>query len=99
LDPTVLADATDCAIALSPLTVAMPVLRHRLHRQLGRSVIVAAWVSLPDLTVHRQEQTYSHVRNDGAAGVVRYAAGTFSADITVGGDGFVTDYPGLATRT
>jgi hypothetical protein len=59
---------------------------------------VAVWVSLPDLTVHRQEQTYAHLRTDGAGGVVRFTSGTFSTDLTVGADGFVTDYPGLGTR-
>lgn len=99
INPAALTDATDCDISLSPLTAAMPVLRHGLHRQLGRSVIVAAWVSLPDLTVHRQERTYAHVRTDGEGGIVRYNAGTFSTDIAVGCDGFVTSYPGLATRS
>lgn len=94
LAPDALFDATDVGIALSPFTAAMPVLRHQLHTDLGRAVIVAAYVSLPDLTVHRQEQTYSHVR----PGVVRYTSGTFSTDLALGEDGFVAEYPGLAAR-
>jgi hypothetical protein len=97
IDPMLLIDATDCDIALSAFTAAMPVLRHGLHRTVGRTVVVAAMVAVPELTVHRQEQTYSHLRADGAGGVVRYTAGTFNADLTVGADGFVTGYPG-ATR-
>jgi uncharacterized protein len=29
---------------------------------------------------------------------VRYASGTFTADLTVDQDGYVVKYPGLATR-
>lgn len=99
IDPAVLSDATDAALALSPFTAAMPVLRHGMHQSLGRAVVVAAWVSLPELTVHRQEQTYAHVRADGDGGVVRFSTGTFSTDLLVGADGFVTEYPGLGVRT
>ncbi|MGH3495334.1 MAG: putative glycolipid-binding domain-containing protein, partial [Sciscionella sp.] len=59
LDPSLLADAPDCDLAFSPLTGAMPVLRHRLHRTLGRHVVIAARVAVPELTVSRREHTYT----------------------------------------
>ena len=45
--------ALDCDLAFSPLTNLMPVRRHRLHEQPGTVDFAMAWVSLPDLKVHR----------------------------------------------
>jgi hypothetical protein len=98
-DVELLDAALDCDLAHCPLTNLMPVLRHRLHRDPGRHELVTAWVRLPDLVVLRSGQRYEHLRRnpDGSA-VVRYASGTFAADITVDGAGFVLDYPGVAHR-
>jgi hypothetical protein len=72
----------------------MPVRRHRLHEQPGAVDLAAAWVSLPDLAVHRSEQRYEHLE----PGLVRFTSGDFTADLAVDGDGIVTTYPGLAQR-
>lgn len=95
-DPSLLHDAVDVDLAYSPLTNTLPVRRLGL---LGapagtERTIIAAWVSLPDLAVYRSEQTYT-VLGDG---LVRYASGTFTADISIDADGYVLDYPGLAIR-
>lgn len=81
-----LADATDCDLAFSALTSGLPVLRHQLHRQVGRHVVICAWIAVPELTVHRREQTYTHLRE----GVVRRATGALAANIEFGADGFLT---------
>jgi hypothetical protein len=89
-------EALDCDVALSPLTNAMPILRHGLHRA-GKSLdFVMAWVSVPDLEVHRSQQRYEPVR----PGVVRYVDrdSDFVADLELDGDGLVGRYPGLAER-
>jgi hypothetical protein len=86
--------ALDCDLAFSPLTNVMPVRRHRLHEQPGAVEFAMAWVSLPDLQVHRSEQRYEHL----APGLVRFASGDFAADLEVDADGLVVVYPGLARR-
>jgi uncharacterized protein len=88
--------ALDCDLAFSPLTNMMPILRHGLHERAESRDFVMAWVSVPDLKVHRSPQRYEHVR----PGVVRYVAldGDFTAELELDADGLVVRYPGLAER-
>jgi len=72
----------------------MPVLRHALHRTPGEREFVMAWVRVPDLTVQANAQTYTHLGPDR----VRYASGTYRADLTLDADGLVVEYPGMANR-
>jgi hypothetical protein len=97
-DLPALAGAEDCDLGLSPLTNAMPILRHRLHQEPGTRELTMAWVSVPDLGVHASVQRYEHVRTTSAGAVVRFASGDFTADLVVDRAGFVLDYPGLAVR-
>ncbi|MFI9564630.1 putative glycolipid-binding domain-containing protein [Streptomyces rishiriensis] len=92
-------EALDCDLGLCPLTNTMPVLRHGLHRRPGERRFLMAWVSVPALTVRPSWQTYTHLgaRPQGGA-VVRYASGSFRSDVAFDPDGYVLDYPGLATR-
>ena len=53
-----------------------------------------AWVLLPSLEVVQADQIYTPLGD----GRIRFASETFSADLTVDDEGFVTDYPGLAKR-
>jgi uncharacterized protein len=91
-------DVLDCDLALSPLTNAMPILRHRLHEQPGEADFKMAWVDVPSLTVHESAQRYEHV----APGVVRFVDRGefegFTADLELDGDGLVVRYPDLAER-
>ena len=91
-------DALDCDLALSPLTNAMPVLRHRLHERPGSHDFTMAWVSVPDLEVLTSAQRYEHVR----PGVVRFLDlglhEGFTAEIRFDDDGLAVTYPDLATR-
>jgi|SRR5215218_5453708 len=88
--------ALDCDLAFSPLTNLMPVCRHGLHEAAGMADFAMAWVSVPDLAVHRSPQRYEHLRG----GVVRYIAldGDFTADLELDADGLVVRYPRLAER-
>jgi hypothetical protein len=87
--------ALDCDLAFSPLTNLMPVRRHRLHEQPGAVDFAMAWVSLPDLEVHRSEQRYEHLE----PGKVRFSDDSgFTADLELDADGLVVVYPGLARR-
>jgi hypothetical protein len=93
-----LAGALDCDLAFSLLTNTMPILRYQLHQRRGAADLVMAWVSLPDLAVHRSEQRYEHLRRTAEGAVVRFTAGPFTADLEVDADGLVVRYPQLGTR-
>jgi hypothetical protein len=96
-DPDLLFGAFDVDLTGSPLTNTLPIRRLGLltaepgvaHR------LSVAWVLVPSLEVVQADQIYTALGD----GRVRFANETFSADITVDADGFVTDYPGLAVRS
>jgi uncharacterized protein len=94
------AGALDCDLGRSPLTNTMPILRHRLHTGAGRQGFAMAWVSVPDLAVHRSEQSYEHLRRGDGGAVVRFESdgGAFVRDLVVDADGLLVDYPSLARR-
>ena len=97
-DPTSLSGALDCDLGLSPLTNSMPILRHRLHQQAGTVECTMAWVSVPDLAVHRSAQRYEHLGTTPEGALVRFSSGDFIADLLVDPEGFVVDYPQLSRR-
>ncbi len=57
----------------------------------GPADYVMAWVSVPDLGVHRLDQRYEPLDD----GRIRYSDEDFVRDLSVGPDGFVTHYPDL----
>jgi hypothetical protein len=95
-DPDRLADALDVDLAGSPLFNALPVRRLGLAAQPADLPhrITAAWVLLPSLEVVAAEQVYSGQ----GPGRVRFASGTFTADIDLDAAGYVVRYPGLVER-
>ncbi|MFC9683820.1 putative glycolipid-binding domain-containing protein [Streptomyces sp. NPDC056948] len=86
--------ALDCDLGLCPLTNTMPVLRHGLHQAPGGREFLMAWVSVPDLAVRPSRQTYTHL----GPGRVRFASGDFRSDLEFDEEGYVVEYPSLATR-
>jgi hypothetical protein len=84
----------DCDLGFSPLTNAMPVLRDHPHQTGPAKEIDVAWVSVPDLTVHRDHQIYEPL----GANRLRFASpeAGFERVIELTRDGFVRDYPGIA---
>jgi uncharacterized protein len=99
-EPTIIAEALDCDLGLSPLTNSMPVRRHALHEGGGPVDFLMAWVSVPDLAVHRSRQRYTFLRREADARIVRYESrgGSFTSDLRFDRDGIVIDYPQLARR-
>jgi hypothetical protein len=94
-----IAGALDCDLGHCPLTNTMPVLRHDLLRPSQPIDFVMAWVSVPDLHVHRSNQRYTFLEPAGNEGaVIRYESGTFAAAVRFDVDGLVVDYPGLGRR-
>jgi hypothetical protein len=100
-DASVFAGALDCDLGLSPLTNTMPVLRHGLHRALsdpGPAAFLMAWVSVPDLATYPSRQRYWLIGEHKQGSVIGFESGDFRAEIVFDGEGFVVDYPGIATR-
>jgi hypothetical protein len=84
----------DIDLARSPLFNSLPVLRDRLHEGGEAHAYAMAFVNVPELSVERAEQRYVPLER----GIVRFRAGTFTADLEFDADGFVVRYPGLAER-
>jgi hypothetical protein len=78
----------------SPLFNSLPVLRDGLLRPGPPRRYVMRWVDVPSLEVTTSEQLYEPVGN----GVVHFRSGAFRARIQFDAAGFVTHYPGIATR-
>ncbi|MFF3867233.1 putative glycolipid-binding domain-containing protein [Micromonospora sp. NPDC001898] len=95
-EPDRLADAVDVDLGGSPLFNTLPVRRLRLASAAADTThrITVAWVLVPSLAVVPAEQVYSAL----GAGRVRFASGTFTADLDLDPDGWVLRYPGLAER-
>ena len=95
-DGETLAGALDCDLAFSPLTNAMPILRDGLNNGGGPGDYEMAWVSLPDLAVHRDPQRYEPL----ADGRVRFVSrdSDFTAELELDDDGLVVRYEDLAER-
>ncbi|MEJ8640880.1 putative glycolipid-binding domain-containing protein [Streptomyces sp. MS1.HAVA.3] len=90
--------ALDCDLGLCPLTNTMPVLRHGLHQGPGTEPhhFLMAWVSVPDLAVSANRQTYTHLARAEHGARIRYESGDFLADVEFDDDGLVLAYPSLA---
>ncbi|MGH3735227.1 MAG: putative glycolipid-binding domain-containing protein [Micromonosporaceae bacterium] len=94
--PEQLADAIDVDLGYSPLFNTLPVRRRGLLDQPEGTAetYLMVFVTVPELVVTPSEQTYT-VLGDGR---IRYASGSFTADLRFDPDGYVHHYPGLATR-
>lgn len=92
--------ATDCDLALSPLTNTMPLLRSGMQEEGEPFEYSMALISVPDLSVSRSVQRYGFLRRESGGRIVRFETVNtpFSADLTVGDDGLLLEYPGLARR-
>jgi hypothetical protein len=90
--------ALDIDVAGAVLFNALPIRRLGLHREAGEHQLPVVYVSLPDLSVHVSQQTYTTVSIGEESSVENYRDETFSADLTVDSNGFVIEYPGLTRR-
>jgi hypothetical protein len=78
----------------SPLFNSLPVIRDGLLDSGPARVYAMRWVDVPSLEVSNSEQRYEPLGD----GLVRFTVGDFIADIQFDEAGFVSDYPGIATR-
>jgi hypothetical protein len=95
-EPDRLQPALDVDLGGSPLTNTLPIRRLGLRDATpdAERPVVVAWVLLPGLQVVPSEQSYTPLGGN----KIRFRSGTFTADLTVDADGYVTNYPGLAKR-
>jgi uncharacterized protein len=91
-----ISEALDCDLGFSPLTNTMPILRERLLGAGEAREFVMAWVSVPDLGVHRSEQRYEPIDQATVRYVGRHRE--FTGELELDGRGFVVRYPELAER-
>jgi uncharacterized protein len=96
VDTAGFAGAADCDLAYSPLTNTMPILRDGLHEGGEPHDYEMAWVSLPDLAVHRSPQRYEPI----APGRVRFVSrdSDFRAELDLDEDGLLARYEHMAER-
>ncbi|MEJ3748382.1 putative glycolipid-binding domain-containing protein [Actinomycetes bacterium KLBMP 9797] len=95
-EPERLHDAIDVDLYAAPLFNTLPIRRLNLLKAAPGTEhrLTMAFVRLPSLEVMPNEQIYTAID----ATTVRYASGSFTADLTVDAEGYVTHYPGLAVR-
>jgi uncharacterized protein len=89
-----LGDADFFDLGWSPLFNTLPVIKDSLLRPGPPRDYVMCWVDVPSLEVSTSEQRYEPLGN----GLVRFTAADFTAEIEFDDDGFVLNYPGIATR-
>jgi hypothetical protein len=95
-EPDRLVDAIDVDLGAAPLFNTLPVRRLGLaHAPAGTEhTIEVAWVRVPSLEVIAAEQRYAALDT----GAVRFSSASFTAELALDADGYVTHYPGLAER-
>jgi uncharacterized protein len=92
IETPALQDCDDIDLGFSPATNLLPI--RRLALRVGsKSIVRAAWVRFPELTVEVLVQSYERVSDDRY--VYESAGGTFRRELQVDEFGCVIDYPGL----
>ncbi|WP_228032508.1 putative glycolipid-binding domain-containing protein [Mycolicibacterium sp. P9-22] len=86
--------ALDVDVVFSPFFNALPIRRTGLYQRAETLDVPVVYVRLPELTVELETISYT---STGAAGI-DLKSPVAETTITVDDDGFILDYPGLATR-
>lgn len=86
--------ALDVDVVFSPFFNALPIRRTGLHQRTDSLQLPVVYVRLPELSVQLETISYSSA---GAKGI-ELKSPVAETTITVDDDGFILDYPGLATR-
>ncbi|MDY6809734.1 hypothetical protein GIY30_09690 [Gordonia sp. HNM0687] len=85
--------AADVDLALSPMFNALPIRRHGLHRGGGDLDVPVVYLYLPSGQVEPATLHYTATANG-----IEVVSPVATSTLTVDKNGFVIDYPGLATR-
>lgn len=89
--------ALDVDMIFSPFFNALPIRRTDLHQRAESITLPVVYVYLPELTVTAAEISYSSSGPDGGDGIKLHSP-VSETTVIVDDDGFIVDYPGLATR-
>lgn len=89
--------ALDVDVVFSPFFNALPIRRTGLYQRVDSVTLPVVYVSLPDLTVKQATISYGSSGPDTGDGIKLHSP-VADTTITVDADGFIVDYPGLATR-
>jgi len=89
--------ALDVDVAPSPFFNALPIRRLGLHQRSESAAVPVVYVRIPDLSVEAATISYSSDGADGTGGIKLHGP-VADTTVTVDGDGFILDYPGLAER-
>lgn len=89
----------DVDINCTPLTNTLPIRRLSWSPDAVHDIDVV-YVPVPSLKVYSARQRYTLLSrdDDGTGTLFRYESDSFTADLRVDADAFVTDYPGLWRR-
>lgn len=87
--------ALDVDVIFSPFFNALPIRRTGLYRQADSITLPVVYVRLPELTVEQVNISYSSA---GAGSEIKLVSPVADTTVTVDDEGFILDYPGLATR-
>lgn len=99
-DLTALDDVNDCDLGLSPLTNTLPIKRIWDSKGIGSFPFVMAWVSVPDLQVKADRQTYTfNTVSPEETTYIQYASERWNNRLKVDVDGFIIDYPEIGSMT
>jgi len=85
--------AQDVDVIFSPFFNALPIRRTGLHQRIDSAVMAVVYVRLPELSVDAATIGYAST-GDG----IKLDSPVANTTITVDDEGFILDYPGLATR-
>lgn len=86
--------ALDVDVVFSPFFNALPIRRTGLHQRTDSLQLPVVYVRLPELSVQLETISYSSAGANG----IELKSPVAETTITVDDDGFILDYPGLATR-
>ena len=85
--------ALDVDVVFSPFFNALPIRRTGIYKSMESVTVPVVYVTLPEFAVNPATISYS----SGSDGIKVHSP-VAEATITVDGDGFILDYPGLAER-
>ncbi|MCV7191862.1 putative glycolipid-binding domain-containing protein [Mycolicibacterium brumae] len=86
--------ALDVDVVFSPFFNALPIRRTALHQRKDTLILPIVYVWLPDMEVKPATLSYTSLGD----GNIDLSSPLGDTRITVDGDGFIQDYPGLAER-
>jgi uncharacterized protein len=89
--------ALDVDVFFSPFFNALPIRRTGLYQRADSISTPVVYVRLPELSVQQVTISYSSEGSD-AGGGIKLVSPVADTTITVDDEGFILDYPGLATR-